>query len=46
MEQGLCVAYSGYDGYFRLIDILNNKPLFSFKTEFGGICSFAFNPNY
>ena len=46
MEKGLCLAMSGLDGYFRLIDAKNNKPLFSFKTECCGICSFSFNPNF
>ncbi|CAD8211192.1 unnamed protein product [Paramecium pentaurelia] len=46
MEKGLCLAMSGLDGYFRLLDAMINKPLFSFKTEYCGICSFSFNPNF
>ncbi|CAD8115360.1 unnamed protein product [Paramecium sonneborni] len=46
MDKGLCLAMSGLDGYFRLLDAMNNKPLFSFKTECCGICSFSFNPNF
>ncbi|CAD8194722.1 unnamed protein product [Paramecium pentaurelia] len=46
MEKGLCIAMSGLDGYFRLLDVMSNKPLFSFKTECCGICSFSFNPNF
>lgn len=46
MENGLCVALSGLDGYFRLMDLKNAQPLFSFKTDHGGICSFAFSMNF
>jgi hypothetical protein len=46
MDSGLCVALSGLDGYFRIMDMVNNKPFFSFKTECCGICSFTFNPNF
>lgn len=46
MENGLCLALSGIDGYFMLMDAKNNKALFSFKTEIGGITTFSFNPNF
>lgn len=46
MENALILAFSGLDGYFRILEARKNKPLFSFKTEFAGICSFSFNPNF
>ena len=36
---------SGLDGYFRIMDT-QNRPLFSFKTEYGGILSFSFNQTF
>ncbi|KAM3138012.1 hypothetical protein pb186bvf_009907 [Paramecium bursaria] len=39
------IAMSGLDGYFRIMDT-QNRPLFSFKTEYGGILSFSFNQTF
>ncbi|KRX10653.1 WD40-repeat-containing domain [Pseudocohnilembus persalinus] len=38
----LIIAYTGLDGYFRIVDINNLKPLYLFQSNFGGINSIQF----
>ena len=35
----LIIAFTGYDGYMRVLDIENLTPIFSFKSNFGGFNS-------
>ena len=38
----LIIAYSGYDGYLRIVDLHNMQPIYLFKSNYGGINSFSF----
>lgn len=41
-QDPLIVAYTGNDGYFRIVDLNNLQPLFLFKSNFGGMNSIVF----
>lgn len=36
-------AFVGYDGFFRIYDLETRKPLFSFKSNYGGLNHISFN---
>lgn len=36
-------TYVGYDGFLRIFDLELEKPIFSFKSNFGGINHFSYN---
>jgi hypothetical protein len=42
----LIVAMTGLDGYFRVVKLEEIETLFSFRSDFGGFNSFAFNSDY
>jgi len=42
-NDSIIVAFTGLDGYFRIIELKEMIPIFSFRSDFGGFNSFAFN---
>jgi hypothetical protein len=45
-SDSLLLAFTGLDGYFRIIEMRAMDPLFSFRSDYGGFSSFAFNQTY
>ena len=40
------MGYCGFDGYFRLIDLIDTNLIMSVKSYYGGFNSFNFSYNY
>jgi WD40 repeat protein len=45
-ENCLLLGYCGFDGFFRLIDLLNVNNVMTVKSYSGGYNSFTFSDNY
>ncbi|KAL4450764.1 hypothetical protein ABPG74_011606 [Tetrahymena malaccensis] len=44
-KEPLLIAFSGLDGLFRVVDLINFQAVYCFKNNYGGIHSFSFEKN-